>query len=729
MDREEKYADAFREEAAELLSDMEEVILSLETDPRDQELINRLFRIMHTIKGSGAMFGFQKVADFAHHLETMLDLVRAGSMTVTPALISLLLQSRDHIQVMLYSHGSEPEGSAEQGSAILAGLKTLQGQPLQPPVSSSGEPVHPGSITAPALVSPAEEPAVCLPQKDKATSNQQSLSTYRLRIKLDPKVMLSGLDPLCLLRELDSMGECSISAQTDQVPWLDEINPEECYFYWDAIINTAASREDLEMVFLFVEDESQISITRLTDELDENGEHKKLGEILVERGDISKEDVRNILAKQKRAGELMVEAGLVTPGKIESALAEQKMVQQLRGSQQQNTDTIRVSTKKLDRLINLVGEMVITQAQLSQTSNRYQDTDLLTPVENIERLTNELRDCALNIRMFPIEGTFSKFRRLVHDLSASLGKEAELITEGGETELDKTVIERIHDPLIHLIRNSLDHGLESPEERLKAGKPACGTIRLSAGQSGGEVIITIEDDGAGLDRERIRAKGIEQGLISESENLTDQQVFNLIFLPGFSTASKITDVSGRGVGMDVVRREISKLRGSVDINSQRGRGTKTSIHLPLTLAIIEGLLVAVGSSHYVVPLTFVQECVELTSQEVNRAHGRHVIHLRGEIIPYIRLREVFGTCRGEESMPPIEYVVVAMVEGKRVGLVTDTIIGDYQAVIKSLGRIYEHTEGISGATILGDGTIALIVDVRQLIECAYRQEREVLAET
>ncbi|MEW5800962.1 MAG: chemotaxis protein CheA [bacterium] len=776
MDREDKYAEAFREEAAELLSDLEEVILSLENNPKDQELINRLFRVMHTIKGSGAMFGFQKIADFAHHLETMLDLVRTGTLSITAELSDLLLRSRDQIQIMLCAQESESEESADEVNRILAGLKKLQDQlsPAKPfdhakpgdrgkstgsakPVDSaksgdsvkSGDSARSGEGSLLELLSQEknQEQEQCFPKEQRApfeqcndqqqrTPSSLQQATYRLRIKLNQKVMASGLDPLCLLKDLRSIGECAISAQTDQVPWLDEMDPEACYFYWDAIISTSASREEIEGIFLFVQDESQISITKLSDECADEEEQKKIGEILVERGDITKEQVRKILSRQKRAGELMVEAGIVSRGKVESALIEQKMVRQLRDNQLGN-DTIRVSTKKLDRLINLVGEMVITQAQLSQTSAHYQDTDILAPVENIERLTNELRDCALNIRMLPIETTFGKFRRLVHDLSASLGKEAELVTEGGETELDKTVIERMHDPLVHLIRNSIDHGLESPDGRKKAGKPACGTIRLSAGQSGGEVIISIQDDGAGLCRERILAKGIEQGLVSESDNLTDSQIFNLIFMPGFSTASKVTDVSGRGVGMDVVRREISKLRGSVDIKSQQGKGTTTSIHLPLTLAIIEGLLVAVESSHYVIPLTFVQECVELTSREVINAHGRHVINLRGELIPYIRLREIFSldddssmtaapAASGKGTRPSIEYVVVAMVEGKRIGLVTDTIIGDYQAVIKSLGKVYEHTEGLSGATILGDGTIALIVDVRQLIECAHRQEKEML---
>ncbi|MGA1874223.1 MAG: chemotaxis protein CheW [bacterium] len=695
MSREEKFRDAFREEAIELLVQLEEVVLSLEHEPKSQELIHRLFRIMHTIKGSGSMFGFSEIADFTHHLENALDLVRLGKHSITPEFINLLLCSRDLMQEMLDTNSQSLETS-EQADRILTTLKGWQGQRLPEKVPASGS------------------------QTKSEPSDQVA---YRLRIKLGPNVMAGGLDPLCLLQELHSMGECAISAQTDLVPPLSEIDPELCYFYWDAAINTTASLEDLRGIFLFVEDESRISITRLEHDPPEDAlNHKKLGEILVERGDISEEQVRNVLARQKRVGELMVEAGFISQDKVDSALVEQKIVGDLRNSSLQS-NTIRVSTEKLDRLMNLVGEMVITQAQLNQVSNQCQIQDIASPVENMERLTNELRDCTLNIRMLPVEVTFNKFRRLVRDLTASLGKNADLVTQGGETELDKTVIERIHDPLIHLIRNSIDHGIETPEERRKAGKPEKGTIRLTAGQSGGEVIISIEDDGAGLNRNEIRAKGIEQNLINESDTLSDAQIYNLIFKPGFSTVSTVTDVSGRGVGMDIVKREITRLRGSVSLESKRNQGTRISIHLPLTLAIIEGLLTVTETNHYVIPLTFIQECIELTSRDISRTHGRHVIQLRGETIPYIRLREFFALGHGQQKYD-VEYVVIAVVEGKRLGLVVDHIIGDHQAVIKSLGKMYEHTEGISGATILGDGTIALILDVRQLMECARREEAE-----
>lgn len=696
MTEQEQFRGVFREEAAELLSKMEEVVLLLENDPLNEELINRLFRIMHTIKGSGAMFGFQKMADFAHRLETALDAVRNGFFSITLEFINLLLRAKDQIQEM----ANKPDGGAgidsEEIDRILTSVEKLSAKGASPSVEESSS---------------------------QAPSTSSVKAAYRLRIKLNSMVMAKGMDPLCFLKELQSLGELTVHALTDDVPSLVEMDPEQCYLNWDAVINTTACLEDLKNIFLFVQDESQISIIPLISELSgEEDYHKKLGEILVERGDVNQEQVEKVLNQQKRVGELMVEGGMVRQNQIESALAEQKMVRELQGGQKQS-NTIRVSTEKLDQLINLVGEMVISQAQLSQTSSRYQDQELLTPVENIARLTNELRDCALNIRMLPIESTFAKFRRLVRDLSGSLGKDIELATEGGQTELDKTVIERIQDPLVHLIRNSIDHGLESPAERRKAGKPVKGMIRLTAGQSGGEVIICIEDDGTGLDKDKIRDRGIERNLIKKSDVLTDSQIFNLIFQPGFSTAEKVTDVSGRGVGMDVVKREISKLRGSVGIESKKGEGTRISIHLPLTLAIIEGLLIAVDSMPYVVPLTFVRECVELTDRDVARAHGRHILQVRSETIPYIRLREVFVN---QGQRPSIEYAVIVTIEGRRIGLVTDDIIGNHQAVIKSLGKVYEHVEGVSGATILGNGNIALILDVRQLNECALQQEREML---
>jgi two-component system chemotaxis sensor kinase CheA len=372
-----------------------------------------------------------------------------------------------------------------------------------------------------------------------------------------------------------------------------------------------------------------------------------------------------------------------------------------------------VPAERLDALVNLVGELVTVQARLSQIASRSSDGIILSLSEEVERLTGELRDTTLNIRMLPIGSTFGRFKRLVRDLSLELGKEIELTTEGAETELDKTVIEKLNDPLVHLIRNSIDHGIEAPETRTSAGKPRIGTIHLSAVHSGANVKIQIKDDGSGLNKEAILAKAIEKGLVSTNADLTDKELYNFILHPGFSTAQKVTNVSGRGVGMDVVKRAIEGLRGSIDISSEKGKGTTINVTLPLTLAIVEGLLVAIKENYFVLPLSIVEECVELTREDVQKAHGKNIAYIRGEMVPYIRLRKEFNIV-GEP--PSIEQIVITGNNGDRVGFVVDTVMGEHQTVIKNLGRFYKDVEGVSGATILGDGTVALIVDIPKLIK-------------
>ncbi len=369
--------------------------------------------------------------------------------------------------------------------------------------------------------------------------------------------------------------------------------------------------------------------------------------------------------------------------------------------------------------MNLVGELVTVQARLSQTAAGRGDALLDTIAEEVERLTNELRDTALNIRMLPIGTTFSKFKRLVRDLSVELGKDIELTTAGAETELDKTVIEKLNDPLVHLIRNSIDHGIEMPEDREAAGKPRQGTVHLAAVHSGDSVLITITDDGAGLDKEAIRAKGLERGLVTTGAELSDKEIYNLIFAPGFSTARKVTSVSGRGVGMDVVKKAIDALRGTIDITSERGKGSTITIKLPLTLAIIESLLVKIGTDCFVMPLSIVEECIELTREDVANAHGRNLANVRDQIIPYIPLRERF---RIPGELPEIEQIVITSIQGSRIGFVVDDVIGEHQTVIKSLGKMYKDVKGLSGATILGDGSVALILDVPHLVREVEREQ-------
>jgi len=479
-------------------------------------------------------------------------------------------------------------------------------------------------------------------------------------------------------------------------------------------------------VFIFVEEESELSIEaidrgRLRQETEQPS--RRLGEILLERGDLSQEDLQQALESQKRLGELLVEIGAVSPEQVESALQEQKCGQQAAGAKKeaQAESSLRVPAGKLDRLVNLVGELVIGQTRLAQVAAEKDDPTLSSISEELERLSDELRDNALGLRMTPIGSSFGTYRRVVRDISAQKGKDIHMVTQGAETELDKTVIEQLNDPLIHLLRNSIDHGIEDPEERKSAGKPQQGTVTLAAEQAGGSVIISISDDGRGMDAEAIRAKAVERDLISESSDLTEKQILNLIFEPGFSTSSEITDISGRGVGMDVVKKNIDALRGSVEVESEPGRGSAITVTLPLTLAIIDGLQVRVGEEYYIVPLSAVNECVELTSEEKNKNRAGRLIPLRESLVPYIRLRELFNV---DGSTPDIEQVVLVASREATVGLAVDEVIGQQQTVIKNLGRVYRDVRGISGATIKGDGGIALILDVDPLVRDVAQAEAE-----
>jgi two-component system chemotaxis sensor kinase CheA len=450
--------------------------------------------------------------------------------------------------------------------------------------------------------------------------------------------------------------------------------------------------------------------------------YKRLGEILVERGDISSSDLKQVLEGRKFIGETLVELGLVNPRKIQSALIEQDHIKEQQNKKAADqASSIRVPAEKLDYLVNMVGELVTVQSRLSQVASEGLHPQLVGIAEEVERLVSELRDTTMSIRMLPIGTTFNKFKRLVHDLSGELGKDINLVTNGGDTELDKTVIERLSDPLVHLIRNSIDHGIETPDLRLAQGKPREGTITLSATHSGANVLIEIADDGAGLNAEAIKAKAIEKGLLLPDANIPERDLFAMIFQPGFSTAQIVTSVSGRGVGMDVVKRNIDALHGKIDISSREGSGTTITLKLPLTLAIIDGLLVEIGEESFVMPLSAVEECVELKRSESSNNHGNNLIMIRGELLPYIILRDLFKI---HGSTPSIEQIVTTQVDGRRIGFVVDQVIGQHQTVIKSLGRMYRNADEISGATILGNGRVVLILDLPKLVEKAEQAQQQ-----
>jgi two-component system chemotaxis sensor kinase CheA len=695
------HEDIFREEAYELLTELEEGLLELEDSPEDRDAVGRVFRALHTIKGSGAMFGFDDIAGLAHEVETVFDLVRNGQIPVTRELIDLTLGSKDCIRELLNASDTGEKTDRDSSRLLVQGLRALM-------------PEETGEDTSQA----DEEPTLAEPESTMEC-------TYRIRFRPGRDIYVRGTDPVTILNELKALGRCVIVSHLHEIPGLEDFDSEACYTYWDVILTTNRGMNAIRDVFIFLEEDAETSVELI----DEGGfapdeeAYKRLGEILVERGDISTEALHSVLVEQQPLGKMLVERGMVNASTLESALLEQQVVRESMTERKtrESLSSVRVPAGKLDTLVDLVGELVTMQARLAQASSSNPDPELAYISEEIEGLTAELHDNAMSLRMVPIGTVFSTFKRLVRDLSNGLGREVSFLTSGAGTELDKTVIERLKDPLVHLIRNCIGHGIEPPAERERAGKPGTGTVRLSAQHSGSYVIIEVRDDGKGLDEAAIHQRAVELGLVKPDTSPGEQEIQQFIFSAGFSTAETVTGVSGRGVGMDVVRRNIESLRGSIDVQSRKGLGTRITLKIPLTLAIIDGLLVKIEAEHFVFPLSIVEECIELTHEDVKAAHGRNIVNLREEVLPYIRLREQFQV-EGEE--PPIQQVVVTDTESQRVGFVVDTVVGEHQTVIKPLGRAYRNVQGISGATILGDGTVALILDAPKLFRMAEKHEGE-----
>jgi two-component system chemotaxis sensor kinase CheA len=682
--------ETFREEATELLSELENSLLELEDNTADSAAVDRVFRSLHTIKGSSAMVGLDEISDFLHDIESVYDLVREGDLVVTRELINLTLLAKDQLKVLVGSL----MGDDKIDSEVLNSIAAQFGEMLPKQISEQ-------------IV------------KSEMNTDSDESTTYRIRFRPVSDMFKKGLNPLFILRELKLLGDCLIIPQLDEIPPLETLQEEQCYLHWDIVLTTDRNPDDIRDIFIFIEDNCLELTLDIIDDgglLDTESGYKKLGEILVERGDLNEEQLNKALQSKGKIGEELIGSGLVSAGAIETALAEQKRVQEIRQVRKnaETTSSIRVRSDKLDALVNLIGELVTVQARLSQYSSSVVDSDLLSIAEEVEHLTWDLRDQVLNIRMIPIGTTFTRYRRLVRDLSSELDKKVALETVGAETELDKTVIDQLSDPLVHLIRNSVDHGIETPAVRVKVGKPEIGTVRLSAAHTGAYVTITISDDGRGLDRDALLKRARELGLISQDADPSDRDIWNFIFTPGFSTAESVTSVSGRGVGMDVVKRSVEELRGSIEVHSHPGCGTEFNIKLPLTLAIIDGLLVNISGESYVFPLSAVEECVELRRAAVV-TNERNLANVRGEIVPYVKLREYFAM---PESERDIEQIVIAKIDGVRVGFVVDYVVGEHQTVIKSLGKFYHGIKGLSGATILGNGSVALILDLSQIADKA-----------
>jgi two-component system chemotaxis sensor kinase CheA len=658
--------DTFRQEAQELLEQLEQILLDLTRTPDNLELVDSTFRALHTIKGSGSMFGFDEVAGFTHHVESAFDLVRKGKVAMTAALADIALAGKDHIRNLI----ERPESAdAAAGQAILARLEATVG------AHAAAETPKPAETSA-----PVSAPAA-------------ATARWRVQFRLPADALATGTNPLLLIDELRSLGKATVTPLLDKIPPLEALNATEIHIGWDVELETAKPKDAIEDVFLFVMDEMELKIEPL--------------------------DLPAAAPAPRPAAEPAPAAAPKAAAQPAKSTAKNNTAEALKGG-----SSIRVPAERLDNLMDRVGELVIAQSRLKQIAAASQDGEFKSISEEIERLALELRDTTMGVRMVPIAQLFGRFRRLVHDLAVELGKEITLTTSGEETELDKTVIERLNDPLVHLIRNSIDHGLESPDQRKEAGKSAQGHIHLSARHTGDKVLISITDDGKGLDRARIRARAEENGLIAPGAEMSDSELFQVIFQPGFSTAQAVTNLSGRGVGMDVVKRTLDALRGSIDIASTAGKGTEITLRLPLTLAIIDGLLVRIGQGRYVIPLSAVEECVELPPTEESRVNVSNFLNIRSDLVPFLRLREMFNA-----TTQPDKYqkVVVVSANDMRVGLVVDQVIGDHQTVIKSLSKLHAGVGTFSGATILGDGTVALILEIASLVARGQRERNLKLA--
>ncbi|MBB3464086.1 chemotaxis protein CheA [Rhizobium sp. BK377] len=672
----------FRTEAAECLEAIEAGLLDLNHDLENKDLVDAVFRGLHTLKGSGAMFGFEALAAFTHHCETAFDRVRKGEVPATAELVAAVLAAQDHMRALV----EQPDADhGDTGHKLLVQLQAAVGGKAE---------------VKEAVASAAAAPAAAAPTKKK--------TTWRIRFSLPANSMANGTNPLGLLDELRDLGECTVRANTSGIPQLDDLVPTELYVSWDVILTSEQDRSAIDDVFIFVMDDMELDVQEISDPQAASAETKRDGA----PAPVAPVTPAPVASAPAAAPEFRpVEA---VPVKRETAPVQA-------AAQAKAQENVRVPAERLDELMDRVGELVIAQSRLSQLASSSSDIALRSVSEEIERLSGELRDTMMVLRMVPVGTLFSRFRRLVHDLARETGKVIELVTEGETTEVDKTVIERLADPLVHLVRNSIDHGLEPPAERLAAGKTEAGTVTLAARQSGGEVIISIKDDGRGINRDRVRAKAESSGLIAPGQPLSDQELLQLIFAPGFSTAATITNLSGRGVGMDVVKKTVEALRGAIEIVSLPGQGSEVSLRIPLTLAIIDGLLVRVGSGRYVIPLSAVEECLELSLEEDLRSRGRSFISLRDSLVPFLRLRDLFRT----GTKPDVHQKVVVISTGtERVGLVVDQIIGDHQTVIKSMSKLHNDVATFSGATILGDGSVALILDVGHLVAAGQQQEAQ-----
>ena len=690
-----QFHQVFFEESFEGLDIMERGLLDMDPGAVDAEAINAIFRAAHSIKGGSGTFGFHAVSEFTHAMETLLDQMRDGRRPVSAPDVDGLLQSVDVLREMLTA--------ARDGGEVDAARVAAQRERLEHILAEDAE-----AVPAPAVDGPAEEPP---------------LTGWHIVFRPHPHLLRTGNDPLRIVRELATLGELEAVCDTSLLPRLSLLEPEDSYLSWDLRLRAPVAKSAIDEVFEWVEDDCDFAVMPILAEPSGSGAPPADG---VAAAGPQPEAAAQPTAVVPAPDGVVPEPSLqVVPEASERRQGERRALGDRRQAGASGSSSIRVDIDKIDALINMVGELVITQSMLGLLGEDFDMSRverLKEGLNQLERHTRELQERVMQIRMLPISFTFSRFPRLVHDLSAKLGKKIELKMTGEHTEVDKTVIEKIGDPLVHLVRNSLDHGIESPAERRAAGKPETGTVQLNAFHRGGNIVIEIRDDGRGLNRDRILQKAVERELVGADQHLSDQQIYELIFQPGFSTADQVSDVSGRGVGMDVVRRNINELGGSIDIESHAGRGSAMVIRLPLTLAILDGQSVRVADETYIVPLVSIVESIQVQPNMINRVAGRgETFKLRGEYLPVLRLHAVFGIANPRARQLHEGLLVIVEGDGRRCGLFVDDLLGQQQVVIKSLEANYHRVEGISGATILGDGSVALILDIPSLLRLGKQQ--------
>lgn len=707
--------DIFVEECIELLQDMESGLNQLSDDLTDEELINSVFRAAHTIKGSAGLFGLDDIIDFTHKVENVLSSIRSGNTALSVEIIEQLMRCKDHIEILVEALGDDiSEENRQLSQTLVAQL----------------EQVAYGQSDSKTIATAENTPTV---EREEHSTELVATNYWHISLRFDQDVLRNGMDPLSILQYLANLGTLMhITTILDNFPNADDMDAESCYLGLEISFDSDADRQTIVDVFQFISDDSHVWVLppkskvseygKLLEKLQEADEVGKIGQLLIDTKILSERELKQALNIQEQSndtqqplGEILVEQQAVHPETVNQALKKQ---QQVRDNKRRESKFIRVDADALDQLVNMVGELVIATEGTNLRAKQLDDIALIESTLAVTRLVEDVRDRALNLRMVQIGDTFKRFNRVVRDVSTELNKDIKLTIDGGETELDKSVVEKIGDPLTHLIRNSIDHGIETAEERASVNKPTKGTVALNAFHDSGCIVIQVSDDGRGIDAEKLLAKAIANDVISPEQKLSRQEALQLIMHPGLSTKEQVSNLSGRGVGMDVVKRNVESLRGSIDISSELGKGTVISLRMPLTLSIISGLLVGVAECRYVLPLDSVIECIELPKDYQHSQYDGDYINLRGQALPFIDLGQQFNS---EQCFGKRRNIVVVRHGDKKAGLLVDTLLGENQTVIKPLNKIFANLAGISGSTILADGDVALILDIPALVALVKSQ--------